>query len=101
MSGITNKQWHYHVLLQSFYTAIFTSFIIIISDYIRPYFKKYYSWTYYDNDGKENYFRWIPLHIIILTLYYLVITLFANYIFGYDNIIKPNWNRRFKNLIFR
>ena len=57
MSRITNKQWHYHVLIQSFYTAILSSFIIIITDIIRPYLKKYYSWTYYDNDGKEKLFK--------------------------------------------
>jgi hypothetical protein len=96
MSDITNKQWHYHVLLQSFYTAIFSSFIIIITDIIRPHLKKYYSWTYYDNDGKENYLRWIPVHIILLSVYFILITLVANYIFGYDNIGEINWNRRFK-----
>jgi hypothetical protein len=100
MSRITNKQWHYHVLIQSFYTAILSSFIIIITDIIRPHLKKYYSWTYYDNDGKENYLRWIPAHIIILSVYFILITLVANYIFGYDNISEINWNRRFKNLIF-
>jgi uncharacterized membrane protein len=83
------------VLVQSFYTAIFSSFIIIITDIITPYLKKYYSWTYYDNDGKENHLRWIPAHIIILSVYFMVITLFANYIFGYDNISQNNWTRRF------